>query len=115
MTAPAATVAVLAATYRAASTALRRLTYSGGRTAATTKAIDRHSRALDAAERALLDAGHKHLVGQLTAERHLAADIAHNATYGQARPELRARLHVTRAKIRKELTAMNAPHQESNR
>ena len=84
--------------YRAAATALRRLTGSNG---STTRARTRHEATKAAAVAALTTAGHRQLVGKLVDEQTLVLRLAADPD----RPELRRRL----TGIRADLT--NATHQ----
>lgn len=87
---------------RKANARLRDLSYRGGRNASTEYARRRHQSAKDHCESALLNAGHRDLVGLLTEEDGLVWRL--RGLKAGERPELRARLKTVRAAIMNEVS-----------
>lgn len=88
--------------YRTAQVALRRLyQVKPTRNVTTTqRAIVRHTRTVHQAELALTFTDNHALLGYLTEEAALLVRLATAKNLGQERPELKARLRNTRARIR---------------
>lgn len=84
--------------YRYAACSLRGIARRGGRTGATTKAIEFHEQQQAHAVQALLAAGRRVLVGELVEEEQLAERLMGIAA--TERPELRERLNNVRRCIR---------------
>lgn len=82
-------------TIRSNYAALRRLKVSGGRTAATTNAMNRRRNAIEAAINSLP----RDLAGDLAYENTLLENIAVSRRNGVERPELTARLANCRRRI----------------
>lgn len=85
-------------TYRSANAAIRKIRKNDGRTAATTKAIQRHERTAYQAMRLLIDNKHKYIAGELTDEQHLIYRLD-ASTF--RREQLEARLENCRRDIRR--------------
>lgn len=94
----AQTIGQAVATYRKSEAALRAIARNGGRTRATTHAVQRHELLIRQAELALLTDRQTALVGLLVEEAQLSERIA---SAPLERPELRGRLQVARMDIQR--------------
>lgn len=92
-----ASIAEAAADYREATARIRTMRRNGGRTAATTHAVERWERVAERAMRFILDQRERATAGFLAEEAHLLDNLAQSVT---PRPDLKRRLNTARRDLR---------------